>query len=243
MNGTSKLIITLVFGILVWGFSPFIYTLFLKLYPVTDYSGRGVFGDSFGSVTSLFSFLSFAAVIFAFYRTQDIDNEKTRPFIITNVDKNSVPGKFSVKNSAENITIEIKLKLKNHSEHLAHSVKIQSQIEAKDEKYDCASTLIHYPITDSEVDAPNILLNTGKSKCLNLLNSLTTSESVRLSIKITYKNAANKEFTTTNNYLLSIPQSDFPAINDLRQGSYNDGHWGGGKFIAINIVESEDFII
>lgn len=244
MNGICKLIIVLILGVVVWVLSPKIYAFFVYLYPTINYSdvNRGIFGDSFGSVTSLFSFLSFAAVIFAFYRTQDIDNEKTRPFIITNIDKNSVPGKFHAKNSAENITLEIRLKLKNYSEYLAHSVKIQSHIETKNEKYNCINTSIHYPITDSEVDSPNITLNTGKSECLTLLNSLTTSELVLLKIEIKYKNTTNKEFTTTNYYKLSITPSDFPAINELRQGVCEDKYWGGGKFVPIEIVEAENFI-
>ncbi|HEC2112453.1 TPA: hypothetical protein ACGQUI_001988 [Klebsiella oxytoca] len=244
MKGYIRLIIILVIGTILWGCSPLIYSLFIKIYPSVgpDYTQRGVFGDSFGSVTSLFSFLSFVAVIFAFYRTQDIDNEKTRPFIITNIEKDSIPGKFIVKDSAENITLEIKLKLKNHSEHLAHSVKMQSKIEAKDKKYSCKDTLIHYPITDSEIDAPTILLKTGRTKCLDLLDSLTTNESVQLTIEIRYKNATNKEFKTTNSYQISIPHSDFAAINEIRQGLFNTGQWGGGKFIAININESENFI-
>ena len=242
MKLNLKLIFILLVGIGAWALSPFIYTLFLNFYPNENYTDRGVFGDSFGSVTSLFSFLSFVAVIYAFYRTQDIDNEKTRPFIITNVEKDSIPGKFLVKDSAENIMLEIKLKLKNHSEHLAHSVKIQTQIEAKKHVYLCNNTLIHYPITSNEIDAPAILLTTGRSKCLDLLDNFTTNECVKLQIEITYKNSTNKEFKTTNSYLLSIPKSDYGSINDIRQGTYNDGQWGGGKFVGINLIESEDFI-
>lgn len=241
MNATLKLIILLFIGIAVWFFSPFIYSIFKHFYSVESYSDRGVFGDSFGAVTSLFSFLSFIAVIFTFYRNKDIDNEKTRPFVITVVDGQSL-SKFHVKESPDDITLEFKIKLKNYSDYLAHSVNIQTSIIAKDTHLSNKSVSLHYPLINNEVDAPLIIINSSRSKCIGLLDALTSSSDVKLIIKVSYKNSTNNSFTTVNTYRVKIQSSDFSQVNEIRQNNYDSNHWGGGKFVAIELTESEDFI-
>jgi len=240
----KKFIIILIVFIIcfsIWLYSPKIFDFFVYFHGITEFKDRGVFGDSFGAVTSVFSSMSFIAVLYVLYHTQQKDGEKERPFILTNINSNTVAARIIAPTDHNSFSIEIRLVMKNYSNHLAHSVKATAYIASQGKKHVSNIKDVNRPIFNSDVEMPTISFNLKTSEGKHLLDSLSGMEQVEVKIHLSYKNTSNMKFNTTNSYTIKPPPEHEP-INSLRRGEYEAKYWSGGKFIACEISESEDFV-
>lgn len=231
----------LILCIVLWLSSPKIIDLFNYLYG-TNYQDRGVFGDSFGAVTSLFSSLSFIAVLFVLYRSQENDSLKEKPFLITRPSDSDVHGEFFAESNCIDFNLKFRVLIKNYSEYLAHSIKIKASIFAKDTKHGSIEVKVFHPVSINEISIPDILINLKRKSNDTVLDVITSDLNLNLQLEIEYKNILNKTFKTSNLYVVHISERDKDSINEFRYGKYEEKNWGGGKFKNLDLKESVDFI-
>lgn len=244
MKKVCFLFFLLLVGILAWVFSPLIYDGFFYLGLVEDeksLNNRALFGDSFGALTSLFSFLSFISVLLVLFLTQYYEGRKEKPFIITNAAEPIAVKIQPLKDKEDFYKIEINLEAKNYSNTLAHSMKLSASLISENENHIIKYKNNNRPIT-SNVEKITFTTDLSVDKSNNLLDSLSSNRQVLFKINVEFKNTHNVTTKNTNSYYIVVNDGDHDAINKLRIKDYNHECWASGKFVTCKLIEHEDFI-
>lgn len=225
----------------IWIATPLVHIGFAWLYGTVytmNSELRGQFGDSFGLSTSLFSLLSFLAVLFVLLETQRQDSLKGRPFLIAEVSPLQV-NKLEA-SSAESFSLGIKLRVRNYSDYLAHSVTISPKILYDNRERLCETIYVHKPVTQ-EGHEVNVSLLFSTRDDLFLLDKLSSRGNVTIMFDLIFRNALEEKFTSKNKYVAKV-ESRLELINALRAGIYTFDDWQAGFGVPIEFTEATDFV-